>query len=102
MSWFDSIKTPKIKEKPSEKVVRVPEGLWVKCPECSFICTVSELREHMFVCLKCNFHHRINSSEYYEIMFDNNDFIELFDNIRSKDFLEFTDLKPYKKRLEEI
>jgi acetyl-CoA carboxylase carboxyl transferase subunit beta len=25
----------------------------------------------------------------------------LFDNIRSKDFLEFTDLKPYKRRLEE-
>ena len=34
-------------------------------------------------------------------MFDNNQYTELFENIRSKDFLEFTDLKPYKKRLEE-
>jgi acetyl-CoA carboxylase carboxyl transferase subunit beta len=55
----------------------------------------------LFVCPKCNFHHRINSSEYYDLLFDNNEFTELFENIRSKDFLEFTDLKPYKKRLED-
>jgi acetyl-CoA carboxylase carboxyl transferase subunit beta len=60
------------------------------------------LREHLFVCPKCDFHHRINSSEYFEILFDQNEFTELFDRIRSKDFLEFTDLKPYHKRLEEI
>lgn len=56
----------------------------------------------MYVCPKCNFHHRINSSDYYEILFDNNEFIELFDNIRSKDFLQFTDLKSYQKRLEDM
>ena len=98
-SWFKRIKKG-INTKTSEKK-ETPEGLWVKCPDCNFICTVTELREHLFVCPKCNFHHRINSSEYYEIMFDNNEFQELFANIRSKDFLEFTDLKPYKKRLEE-
>ena len=74
----------------------------MKCPDCNFICTVTELREHLFVCPKCSFHHRINSSDYYEILFDNNEFTELFDNIRSKDFLNFTDLKPYQKRLEDI
>ncbi|MBK5272196.1 MAG: acetyl-CoA carboxylase carboxyltransferase subunit beta [Bacteroidia bacterium] len=89
-----------INTKTSEKK-ETPEGLWVKCPECNYICTVSELRENLFVCPKCSYHHRINSSEYFEILFDNNEFVELFDNIRSKDFLEFTDLKPYKKRLEE-
>jgi acetyl-CoA carboxylase carboxyl transferase subunit beta len=99
-SWFRRIKKG-ISTKTSEKK-ETPEGLWVKCPECNYICTISELREHLFVCPKCNYHHRINSSEYYELLFDNNEFIELFDNIRSKDFLEFTDLKPYKKRLEEI
>ena len=99
-SWFKRIKKG-INTKTSEKK-ETPEGLWVKCPECNFICTVTELRENFFVCPKCNYHHRINSSEYFEILFDNNEFIELFENIRSKDFLEFTDLKPYKKRLEEI
>jgi acetyl-CoA carboxylase carboxyl transferase subunit beta len=62
---------------------------------------VNDLRESLFVCPKCNYHHRIGSSEYYEILFDDNQFTELFDNIRSKDFLGFTDLKPYQKRLEE-
>lgn len=99
-SWFKRIKKG-INTKTSEKK-ETPEGLWVKCPDCNFICTVSELREHLFVCPKCNFHHRINSSEYFEILFDNNEFTELFDNIRSKDFLQFTDLKPYQKRLEDI
>jgi acetyl-CoA carboxylase carboxyl transferase subunit beta len=35
-------------------------------------------------------------------LFDDAQYTELFENIRSRDMLEFTDLKPYKKRLEEI
>ncbi|MFI5186455.1 MAG: acetyl-CoA carboxylase, carboxyltransferase subunit beta [Chitinophagales bacterium] len=99
-SWFKRIKKG-INTKTSEKK-ETPEGLWTKCPECNYICTVSELRDHLFVCPKCGYHHRIGSTEYYELLFDNKEFIELFDNIRSVDYLEFTDLKPYKKRLEEI
>src|SRR5258705_2307679 len=98
-SWLKRIKKG-ISTKTSEKK-ETPEGLWVKCPDCNYICTISELREHLFVCPKCGYHHRVGSADYYEMLFDNNEFIELFDNIRSKDFLEFTDLKPYKKRLEE-
>jgi acetyl-CoA carboxylase carboxyl transferase subunit beta len=60
------------------------------------------LREQLFVCPSCNFHHRVGSNEYYDILFDDKEYIELFENIRSKDFLGFTDLKPYDKRLEEI
>ena len=99
-SWFKRIKKG-INTKTSEKK-ETPEGLWVKCPECNFICTITDLREHLFVCPKCSFHHRINSSDYFEILFDNDEYTELFDNIRSKDFLDFTDLKPYKKRLEDL
>ena len=99
-SWFKRIKKG-INTKTSEKK-ETPEGLWVKCPDCNFICTVTELREHLFVCPKCSFHHRINSIDYFEILFDNNEYVELFDNIRSKDYLEFTDLKSYKKRLEDL
>jgi acetyl-CoA carboxylase carboxyl transferase subunit beta len=98
-TWFKRIKKGILTQTSEKK--ETPEGLWVKCPECNYICTVSELREHVFVCPKCSYHHRIGSNEYYEILFDNNEYEELFDDIRSKDFLEFTDLKPYKKRLEE-
>src|SRR4030095_12714128 len=99
-SWFKRIKKG-INTKTSEKK-ETPEGLWTKCPDCNYICTISELREHLFVCPKCSYHHRISSTEYFEILFDEGVYKELFSNIRSKDFLEFTDLKPYKKRLEEI
>ena len=98
--WFKRIKKG-ILTTTSEKK-ETPEGLWTKCPECGYICTVTELRENLFVCPKCNYHHRIGSDEYYDILFDDKQYQELFENIRSKDFLGFTDLKPYQKRLEEI
>lgn len=97
--WFKRIKKGILT--PSSEKKEAPEGLWTKCPECNYICTVSDLREALFVCPKCNYHHRIGSSEYYDILFDNKEYTEIFDNIRSKDFLGFTDLKPYQKRLEE-
>jgi acetyl-CoA carboxylase carboxyl transferase subunit beta len=53
------------------------------------------------VCPKCEYHHRIGSSEYFEILFDDGKYKELFGNIKSKDLLGFVDLKPYSKRLEE-
>ena len=79
-----------------------PEGLWNKCPHCNYILTSSELKENLYVCPKCNYHHRIGSEEYYDFLFDGEEYIELYDNIQSKDFLNFTDLKNYQKRLDEI
>ena len=98
--WFKRMKKG-ILTKTSEKK-ETKEGLWAKCPECNYISTQDELKEQQFVCPKCNYHHRLNSSQYFEVLFDNNEYTELFDNIISKDFLGFTDLKPYKKRLEDI
>ncbi|MFT3935490.1 MAG: acetyl-CoA carboxylase, carboxyltransferase subunit beta [Chitinophagaceae bacterium] len=98
-SWFKRIKKGILTTTAEKK--ETPEGLWVKCPECNYICTVNELREHLFTCPKCNHHHRIGSDEYFEILFDNNEYEVMFENIRSKDFLHFTDLKSYGKRLEE-
>jgi len=86
---------------PSSEKKETPEGLWSKCPECNHITTMNDLREALFVCPKCEYHHRIGSNEYYDILFDNKEYTELFGNIRSKDSLGFTDLKPYQKRLEE-
>ncbi|CAN5228828.1 acetyl-CoA carboxylase, carboxyltransferase subunit beta [soil metagenome] len=97
--WFRRIKK-NITTSTHEKK-EAPDGLWSKCPDCKLTITVSELRESLFVCPKCNYHHRIGSGEYFEFLFDNNEFVELFGNIRSKDYLGFVDLKPYSKRLEE-
>ena len=64
-----------------------PEGLWSKCPNCKHTCTISDLKENLFVCPNCNYHHRIGSEEYFTILFDQEEeYIELFAGIVSKDF----------------
>ena len=97
--WFRRIKkgiTTSTKDKKE-----APDGLWTKCPNCRYTCTVTELRENLFVCPKCEYHHRIGSAEYFEIIFDNDSYTELFANIKSIDYLGFVDLKSYKQRLKE-
>ena len=98
-SWFKRIKKGILTSTKDKK--DAPEGLWEKCPECKYTCTVTDLAENNFVCPKCDYHHRIGSEEYFDIIFDNGEFTELFANIKSKDFLGFVDLKPYSKRLED-
>lgn len=110
----EEIETPEAKEKRSwfkrknKNIVTttaekrdVPGGLWVKCPSCKYTCTVMELKEHLYVCPQCNYHHRIGSEEYFDFLYDEKEYIELFNNIKSKDFLGFTDLKSYQIRLDE-
>jgi acetyl-CoA carboxylase carboxyl transferase subunit beta len=99
-SWFKRVQKGILTSTSEKKEIQ--EGLWTKCPECKHTGTSTELAENKYVCPKCNYHHRIGSAEYYDILFDGDEYNELFDNIRSKDYLGFTDLKPYQKRLEDI
>ena len=98
--WFKRIRKG-ITTSTAEKK-ETPEGLWTKCPTCNHICTSSELKENLYICDKCNYHHRIGSDEYFAFLFDNQEHTVLFDEIKSKDALNFTDLKNYQKRLDEI
>jgi len=97
--WFRRIKKNITTSTRDKK--EAPDGLWTKCPSCKTTITVSELRENLFVCPKCAHHHRIGSEEYFDILFDNDQYTELFANIKSKDHLGFVDLKPYQQRLDE-
>lgn len=99
INWFKRIKKGILTSTKDKK--DAPEGLWIKCPSCKYTATVSELDEHYFVCPKCDYHHRIGSREYFNILFDEGAYTELFANICSKDELGFVDLKPYSKRLKE-
>ena len=44
---------------------------------------------------KCNYHHRIGSQEYFEVLSTTKN-TRSFANVISKDFLGFNDLKPYR------
>jgi acetyl-CoA carboxylase carboxyl transferase subunit beta len=99
MSWFKRIKegiTTSTKEKKE-----TPEGLWYKCPACKTIQPSKEHSDNFYVCAKCGFHDRIGSAEYFEILFDNNEFTEFNANLFSGDPLNFVDTKKYTDRLRE-
>lgn len=98
-SWFKRVRKG-ILTSTSEKK-DTPEGLWIKCPQCKYTSTNQDLKEAYFVCPQCSYHHRIASVDYFEIIFDDNTYSELFAQVKSVDFLGFSDLKPYKKRLVE-
>lgn len=57
-------------------------------------------RENMHVCGECDYHDRIGSAEYFEVIFDENSEKELFKGLVAEDALDFTDLKPYGDRLQ--
>ena len=97
MSWFKRIKEG-ITTSTLEKK-ETPEGLWYKCPQCKHIVTAQDNVANLYVCDKCQYHQKIGSKEYFEILFDDNKFTELFPNLTSGDPLNFEDTKKYKDRI---
>ncbi|MDR7128875.1 acetyl-CoA carboxylase carboxyl transferase subunit beta [Algoriphagus sp. 4150] len=97
MAWFK--RTDKgIKTSTAEKK-DAPDGLWFKTPNGNIIHT-RELKNNAYVCPDDDFHVKIGSKEYFEILFDNNKFKELDATMTSGDPLKFTDTKPYVSRIE--
>ncbi|MCO4291462.1 acetyl-CoA carboxylase, carboxyltransferase subunit beta [Solitalea sp. MAHUQ-68] len=97
MSWFKR-KNEGITTKTEEKK-ETPDGLWNKCPSCKKVLHNSEQTEHKYVCHHCGYHIRIGSKEYFEVLFDDNQFTELFSNLTSGDPLHFVDSKKYTDRI---
>ncbi|MBL7890418.1 MAG: acetyl-CoA carboxylase carboxyltransferase subunit beta [Bacteroidia bacterium] len=101
MSWFKR-KIEGITTTTGEKK-ETPEGLWYKCPKCKKITSSDEHAQHLYVCsnAECNYHEKIGSKEYFEIIFDNNEFKELNPDLTAGDPLSFTDTKKYTDRLKD-
>lgn len=99
MSWFK--RSDKGIQTPTEAKREVPDGLWFKSPAGKIVHT-RELKNNAFVLPEENdFHVRIGSAEYFEILFDDNKFTELDATMESADPLNFSDTKPYLKRVKE-
>lgn len=96
MGWFkrlkDGIQTATRNKKDT------PEGLWYQCKRCNETVTRKDLRENLYKCPNCNYHDRIGSEEYFEILFDGN-YEEFFPDMEAVDMLEWSDLKDYQSRL---
>ncbi|WP_234572814.1 acetyl-CoA carboxylase, carboxyltransferase subunit beta [Rhodohalobacter sp. 614A] len=97
MAWFkrkdSNIQTDKKKD--------MPEGIWVKVPTTGETIHRRELEENNWVDPLSGYHFRIGSEEYFEILFDDNKFTEIADDILPTDPLDFEDRKKYKDRLKQ-
>ncbi|MCR9015137.1 acetyl-CoA carboxylase, carboxyltransferase subunit beta [Aquiflexum gelatinilyticum] len=96
MAWFK--RTDKGIKTSTEEKKDTPDGLWFKTPQGNIIHT-RELKNNSYVCPDDDFHVKIGSKEYFEILFDGNKFKELDADMKSGDPLNFVDTKPYKGRI---
>jgi len=98
MAWFK--RTQKGITTATEDKKDVPKGLWYKSPTGKIV-DADELARNLYVSPEDDFHVRIGSKEYFQILFDNNEFKELDAKMTAKDPLHFVDTKKYSERLKE-
>lgn len=96
MAWFK--RTEKGIQTSTKEKKDTPEGLWYKTPTGKIV-DAEELAENFYVSPEDDYHVRIGSKEYFEILFDDGKYKELDRKLSSKDPLKFVDTKNYKDRL---
>ncbi|MBK7038405.1 MAG: acetyl-CoA carboxylase carboxyltransferase subunit beta [Bacteroidetes bacterium] len=99
VSWFK--RKGRGIDTPTEEKLDTPEGVWWRCPECKKTTTTEEYKDKLWCCPACNYHGRIGSNEYFSVFFDGGEHTLLFENIMSKDALNFKDIKDYESRLQD-
>ncbi|MRJ10297.1 acetyl-CoA carboxylase carboxyltransferase subunit beta [Ornithobacterium rhinotracheale] len=96
MAWFR--RTKKNIQTTTEEKKDTPKGLWYKTPTGKVIET-EELERNDYVSPEDDFHVRIGSQQYFEILFDDKKFKELDKNLSSKDPLGWEDTQKYTDRV---
>ncbi|HSG58755.1 MAG TPA: acetyl-CoA carboxylase, carboxyltransferase subunit beta [Woeseiaceae bacterium] len=97
MSWFEKLMPSRIS---TEKRTRsVPEGVWIKCPQCDAQLYRNELERNLHVCPKCDHHMRIGARKRLDFFLDPDSEQEMFAELEPEDPLKFRDSKRYRDRL---
>jgi acetyl-CoA carboxylase carboxyl transferase subunit beta len=96
MAWFNR------KEKgintPTSSKKEAPDGIWYKTPSGKIV-HMRELKNNAYVSPEDDYHVRIGSAEYFDILFDGNKFTELDKDLTSGDPLNFVDTQAYPDRI---
>jgi acetyl-CoA carboxylase carboxyl transferase subunit beta len=85
--------------KPDDRQSMIPEGLWLRCPDCGEMLFRKVVEEALHVCPNCDHHFRISAQVRVDQLVDPGSFEEMFDDIEPADPLKFMDKKAYKDRL---
>jgi acetyl-CoA carboxylase carboxyl transferase subunit beta len=91
--------TPSEPTFPASRKEGIPEGLWLRCPECGDMLFRKAVEEALHVCPQCQYHFRISARTRVEQLVDPESFEEMFDELEPADPLKFNDRKAYKDRL---
>lgn len=73
---LDIFRKQKSSPSPGQGVHEIPEGVWIKCTNCSEILYNKELDKNQKVCHKCGFHFRLTAYERLRITLDEGSFTE--------------------------
>ena len=92
--------------KPKYTIVRlkkkeIPDGLWVKCEECSEALYTKKLEENFKVCPKCGYHFVLGAYERISLLIDEGTFEEFDREMVSADPLGFKGHKSYSEKLQQ-
>ncbi len=99
MSWLEKLLPPKIQQTDPTERRAMPEGLWVKCPDCESVLYKTDLEQNLSVCPKCSHHHRIGARARLEAFLDPEGRYEIGQEVLPTDALKFRDSKKYPERL---
>jgi acetyl-CoA carboxylase carboxyl transferase subunit beta len=77
----------------------VPEGLWIRCPQCKATIFRKEAESRFNVCPECDYHFYVPARERIRQLLDEESFEEWFTGLRPRDALGFRDRIPYEERL---
>ncbi len=77
----------------------IPDGVWLKCPECQQPSYTKEVDSNLNTCVKCGFHMTLSARKRVEVLMDEGSFVEMDTGLLSVDPLGFKGLKTYKEKL---
>ncbi|GMW06720.1 MAG: acetyl-CoA carboxylase, carboxyltransferase subunit beta [Gammaproteobacteria bacterium] len=97
MTWFEKLMPSRIKTE--RKTRSVPEGIWIKCPECGAQLYRAELERNLYVCPKCDHHMRLSARSRLEVFLDPDSGREIAERLMPQDPLRFRDSKRYRDRI---
>ena len=80
----------------------VPEGLWMKCPECEETLFKKAVEANLWVCPRCQHHMRLSARQRVDQLLDPGTFEPFAEGLVSTDPLHFVDARPYAQRLADM
>ncbi len=101
MSWLEKLLPPKIQQSDASERRQMPEGLWIKCPECETVLYKTDLEQNQNVCPHCGHHHRIGARERLNVFLDGEGRYEIGQEVVPVDALKFKDSRKYPERIKE-